>query len=246
MLPARPWILTLIASPLLLAGCAELEGMGIDLGEILGTEAPLNAETVAGGLKQALEVGTQRTTTKLSQPGAFGDDPVLRLALPGEMGRLAQVMRGIGFSAQVDELEDAMNRAAEQAAANAVPVFTSAIRSMTISDAFEILQGPDDAATRYFEGRTSEELRSRFKPVAASAMEQVGVYSIYQQILSRYEQIPFVTLPTVDLEGYVADQTLAALFSEVAKEEALIRDDPAARSTALLRRVFGSPPGSDR
>ena len=111
---------------------------------------------------------------------------------------------------------------------------------MTISDAFEILNGPDDAATRYFEDRTSVELRSRFEPVAAAAMEEVGLYGIYRGLVDRYEQIPFTKPPSVDLEGYVADQTLAALFAEIAKEEMRIREDPAARSTALLRRVFGS------
>jgi hypothetical protein len=199
---------------------------------------------VALGLKQALEVGTQRTTATLSRPGAFGNDPILRLRLPGQLGQFAQVLRGVGFAAQVDQLEDSMNRAAEQAAAKAVPVFTQAISTMTIADAFEILNGPDDAATRYFQDRTSAELRSRFEPVAAQAMQEVGLYGVYQDLVARYEQIPFTKPPAVDLEGYVADQTLSALFAEVAKEEARIREDPAARSTALLRRVFGTPSAS--
>jgi hypothetical protein len=236
----RSWLTMLFSTPLLLLGCAEMQAIGIDLDEILGAGAPLDGATVASGLKQALQVGTERTTETLSQPGAFGDDPILRLRLPGEMGRLAEVLRGVGLGGQVNALEDAMNRAAEQAAANAVPVFTSAISTMTISDAFEILNGPDDAATRYFEDRTSVELRSRFEPVAAAAMEEVGLYGIYRGLVDRYEQIPFTKPPSVDLEGYVADQTLAALFAEIAKEEMRIREDPAARSTALLRRVFGS------
>ncbi len=223
----------------LVGGCAEMQGMGIGLGEILTAGAPLDRTTVATGLKQALEVGTERTTRSLSQPGGFGRDPILRLSLPGELGRLAQVLRGVGMSAQVDALEDSMNLAAEEAAARAVPVFTSAITSMTIADAFEILNGPEDAATRYFQDRTSTELRRRFEPVAASAMQKVGLYGIYRDLVARYEQIPLMKPPAVDLEAYVADQTLAALFGELAKEEARIRRDPAARSTALLRRVFG-------
>ena len=219
----------------------QMDAMGIDLDQILAAGAPLDGTTVAMGLKQALEVGTQRTTTTLSQEGAFGNDPVLRLALPGEMGRLAQVMRSVGFGAQVDQLENSMNRAAEEAAAQAVPVFTGAIAQMTIADAFEILNGSNDAATRYFEDKTSETLHARFKPVAAQAMERVGLYSVYRDIVTRYEQIPLMKPPAVDLESYVADQTLVALFAEIAKEEAKIRQDPAARSTALLRRVFGTP-----
>lgn len=227
--------------PLGLGGCAEMQAAGIDLGEILVAGAPLDRGTVAAGLKQALEVGTERTTSTLSRQGAFGDDPVLRLRLPGELGRMAEVLRGVGFGAQVDRLEDSMNRAAEEAAAQAVPVFAGAITSMTIADAFEILNGADDAATRYFQDRTSAELRSRFQPVAARAMEQVGLYGVYREVVGRYEQIPFTKPPAVDLETFVADQTLTALFGELAKEEARIREDPAARTTALLRRVFGAP-----
>jgi len=231
-------------------GCAEMQAQvqaaGIDLNEILVAGAPLDGATVATGLKQALEVGTQRTTTTLSRPGAFGEDPILRLRLPGELGRLAEVLRGVGFGAQVDALEDSMNLAAEEAAGQAVPVFTRAITSMTIADAFEILNGEDDAATRYFQARTSDELRTRFRPVAMGAMQEVGLYNLYRDLVTRYDQIPFTKPPAVDLEGYVADQTLSALFVEIAKEEARIREDPAARSTALLRRVFGAratPPG---
>lgn len=250
MLRFQSTLAVLTACPLLMSGCAELQGMGIDLNQVLAAGAPLDGTTVAMGLKQALEVGTQRTTSTLSRTGAFGNSPVLRLKLPGEMGQLAQVLRGVGFAQQVDQLEDSMNLAAEQAAAKAVPVFTSAIASMTIADAFEILNGADDAATRYFKDRTSAELTSRFKPVAATAMQEVGLYDIYQQVVARYNQIPLMKPPAVDLEGYVADQTLTALFGEIAKEEARIRQDPAARSTALLRRVFGAagttttPPGT--
>ncbi len=219
-------------------GCAELQG--VDFGQILAAGLPLDQATVANGLKQALEVGTQRTTSTLAADGGFSRSPALRLSLPGEMGRLAEVLRNVGFSSQVDALENSMNLAAEEAASRAVPVFASAISSMTIADAFQILNGPDDAATQYFQGRTSAELRSRFKPIAATAMQKVGVYTLYQDLVTRYQQIPFTKPPAVDLEKYVSDQTLNALFGELAKEEARIRQDPAARSTALLQRVFGA------
>lgn len=231
-----PLIVLLLAS--VGSGCAELQG--IDLVEILGAGAPLDERTVANGLKQALKVGTERTTTMLSAPGGFGANPALRLAIPGELGRFAELLRGIGLSGQLDALEDAMNRAAEEAAAQAVPVFVGAITSMSISDAFEILNGPDDSATRYFQERTSGELRKRFTPIAGAAMQEVGLYGIYQDLVQQYELIPLTKPPAIDLERYVADQTLAGLFGELAVQEARIREDPAARTTALLRRVFGS------
>ena len=223
-------------------GCAELQDL--DLSSILEVAAPLDQSTVARGLKEALSVGTRRTTETLSAAGAFSKNPGLRLKLPGELGTLARVLRGVGFSAQVDALEDSMNLAAEEAAANTVPVFASAISSMSIGDAFAILNGAEDSATTYFRDRTSAQLRDRFSPIAKSAMQQVGFYSIYRELIARYRQIPFMKPPAIDLEDYVADQTITALFGELAREEARIRRDPAARSSALLRRVFGAAQGT--
>jgi hypothetical protein len=219
-------------------GCAELQG--VDIGRILSAGAPLDEHTVASGLRQALEVGTERTTATLSTPGGFSENPGLRLRLPGELGKLAQTLRAVGFGAQVDALEDSMNQAAEHAAAEAVPVFASAITSMSIADAFAILNGPEDAATQYFQERTSDALRSKFSPIVTTSMQEVGLYGIYTDLVSRYEAIPFTKPPAFDLENYVTDQTLSALFGELAKEEARIREDPGARTTALLQRVFGS------
>ena len=231
--------LALLALPL---GCAGFEG--VDLGPIFptGTGAPLDEATVSSGLRQALDVGIGRTTTSLSAPGAFASNPALRLRLPGELGRFGEALRGVGLGGQVDALESAMNRAAEEAAGKAVPVFVSAITSMSIADAFSILQGESDAATRYFESRTSAELQQRFEPVAETAMREVGLYAIYQDLRAAYDRIPLVKPASVDLEAYVAERTLAALFGELALQEARIRRDPAARTTELLRRVFGSSP----
>ncbi|MFK7896217.1 MAG: DUF4197 domain-containing protein [Myxococcota bacterium] len=237
---ARLVILITLSSFLmgLQTGCAELQG--VDFGRVLAAGMPLDQATVANGLKQALEIGTQRTTSTLSAEGGFSRSSVLRLRIPGEMGRIAEVARTVGFSAQVDALENSMNLAAEEAASRAVPVFASAISSMTIADAFQILNGPQDAATQYFKARTSAELQNRFRPIAANAMQKVGVYTVYRDLVARYQQIPFTKPPAVDLEAYVSDQTLNALFGELAKEEARIRQDPGARSTALLQRVFGA------
>jgi hypothetical protein len=219
-------------------GCAGLQE--IDLPGILDATAPRDQTTVARGSKEALEVSTQRTISTLSEPGGFSKNLGLRLALPSELATVAQVLKGVGLGAQVDALEDAMNLAAEQAASRAVPVFANAIKSISIADAFAILNGPDDAATVYFRERTSQELRARFSPIASNAMRQVGVYGVYQELIARYDQIPFAKPPSVDLEDYVATRTLDGIFGELAKNEALIREDPAARSTALLRRVFGA------
>lgn len=222
-------------------GCA---GLGVDdLDRLLRSGGLLDEATVARGLRQALSVGTERASRSLAQPGGFGDDPQLRLELPEPMEPMASLLRRLGLSGQVDALESAMNRAAEAAAGEAVPVFAEAIRSMTLDDALTILRGPDDAATRYFEAATSAPLRARFEPVVARSMQQVGLYDRYADLKRRYDALPFAKPVAPDLESWVTDHTLAGLFSVLAEEEGKIRRDPAARTTALLRRVFGGSPG---
>ncbi|MBW2294187.1 MAG: DUF4197 domain-containing protein [Deltaproteobacteria bacterium] len=219
-------------------GCTELAALQIPIPGF--PMAELDENTVAAGLRQALEVGTQRAASTLARTGGFSDDPLLRLALPSELRDIAGALRTIGFSSQVDELELSMNRAAEAAVAEATPVFASAIRSMTIADAFEILNGDESAATDYFRLRTTDALRTRFAPIAREGMRKAGLYRAYREIATLYQRaVPFTTMPAPDLESYVADQALAGLFSKIAKEEAKIRSEPAARTTELLRRVFG-------
>lgn len=229
-------IIALIAITIQATACAELSALNLPLPAIPGM--PMNANTVAAGLKEALEVGTQRASSSLSRVGGFSDSPLLRLALPQELETIARSMRAVGLGAQVDALEISMNRAAESAVAEAVPVFASAISSMTIADAFAILQGADTAATDYFKGRTSTALRARFTPIAQGAMRAAGLYRVYRDVSERVEQIPFVSMPTPNLEEYVTDHALEGLFAEIAKEEIRIRADPAARTSALMRRVF--------
>lgn len=247
----RTQVSLLLVLPFLLlsASCAELQQ--VDWVAVLDASAPLTEETVAAGLKEALEVGTERAASTLSRAGGFSASDVLRLSLPEELDGLARSLRTVGLGGQVDELEAAMNRAAERASGEAVPVFAGAIRTMTLRDALDILQGSDDAATQYFRNATSVELRSRFAPVVEAAMAEVGVYDVYSSLVARYEAIPFAVKPKAPrLEDTVVDGTLAGLWQTLGKEEARIREDPAARTTALLRQVFakkgasGQSPGS--
>ncbi len=219
-------------------GCTELQGLGLE--DILQAPGATSEARVAAGLREALRVGTERATASLSRPGGFANVPALRLSLPENLQPAARTLRAVGLGKPVDDLEAAMNRAAERAAGEAVPVFADALSAMTIADALAILNGPGDAATRYFQEHTAAALRTRFAPVVDSAMQQVGVYQSYQETQRVYQTIPFsAALPAPDLQGYVLDRTLAGLFSTLASEEARIREDPAARTTALLREVFG-------
>jgi len=222
---------------LLFAGGCETTPLA-DLGGLFGS-GPLNESTVASGLKEALRVGTQRASGTLSKPGGFSNNTLLRLTMPEELDTLAKSLRAVGLGSQVDKLEAKMNAAAEEAAAEAVPVFASAIRSMTVRDAFDILEGEKDAATQYFRAKTSDRLRERFAPVVNKSMTQVGLYHVYQDVVKRYEALPFAKPVAPDLEAYVTEKSLDGLFKTLAEEEAKIRADPAARTTELLRRVFG-------
>lgn len=205
-----------------------------------GTQgAGLSESTVVAGLKEALQVGTERTVATTSKSGGFLDNPLLRIALPDELDTMAQGLRAVGMGSQVDQLEVTMNRAAETASGEAKTVFWDAVTSMTISDAMAILNGPNDAATTYFRGRTEDSLRTRFEPVVDGAMKQVGLYQAYDQLLGQYQLLSLFQNPTVELNRYVTDETLDGLFQVLATEEQKIREDPVARSTDLLRTVFG-------
>lgn len=224
-------------------GCAQMQG--VDFGSILEAPGAASQPRVASGLREALRVGTERAVSRLSQQGGFSGVPRLRLGLPDDLQPVARSLRAVGLGGPVDDLERSMNRAAETAAGQAVPVFADAIAAMSITDALRILNGPDDAATRYFEARTSAALRTRFQPVVDTAMRETGVYRAYGQTRRYYDALPLAealgqdALP--DLQSYVLDRTLTGLFGVLAEEEARIRDDPAARTTALLREVFGQP-----
>jgi hypothetical protein len=205
----------------------------------LGGIAPLDESTVAAGLKESLRVGTERTVAVTSQQDGFWGNPLLRIALPDSLAPMASALRAVGLGSNVDELELAMNRAAETASAEAREVFWTAIKKMTLQDAFGILNGGDTAATEYFEARTSDQLRIRFLPIVNTQMQRVGVYRVYEPLLRRYTALPFVTKPAIDLDEYVTGKALDGLFATLGNEEKRIREDPAARSTELLRRVFG-------
>lgn len=227
-----------IACSMVLSSCASLQIP--DLTGILPGEAPLTEQKVARGLKEALTIGTQRTSATLSATGGFSSNSLLRIALPEEFNTVASRLRSIGLGGEVDSFELKMNQAAEKAAGEAFDVFSTAIVNMSLTDAFSILNGPQNAATTYFKKETSTELANRFEPVVKSAMEQVGVYTVYSQLVESYNAIPLVRPVTVDLEAYIVQRTLSGMFSVLESEELKIREDPLARTTELLKSVFGS------
>jgi hypothetical protein len=200
--------------------------------------APL-ASTDASGLKEALRLATERAVQLTSRPNGFLDNAKIRIGLPGGLDKMTSALRAIGMGAQVEELEVSMNHAAEKAAGEATPVFVDAIQKMTFQDASGIVTGGDTAATDYFQTTTSDTLRTRFRPIVDQAMQSVGLAQQFDQLVGRYQTIPFASAPKLDLGGYVTDKALAGLFTVVGEQEKQIRTDPAARASDLLKQVFG-------
>jgi hypothetical protein len=227
----------LLALSLCLVGCTALKD--VDLGDLLDGGA-LDESTVVAGLKEALRVGTDRSVLSTARVDGFLADELIRIALPDQLAPVAARLRTFGLGSYVDELEIGMNRAAELAAGEAREVFWTAVTSMTVSDAFGILDGDDTAATEYFRGRTTDALTARFAPIVRTKMDEVGLARLYGDLTAAYARIPLTDRPEpVDLDAYVTDATLSGLFTVLGQEERRIRLDPAARTTELLRRVFG-------
>ena len=215
------------------AGCAAL---GLSSARIGALPEP----TIVAGLKEALRIGVERSVTRAARPGGFLDDPQLRIRLPSELETAVKGLRAIGLGSAAEEVELAMNRAAERAAGEATDLLQRAVAELAIDDAISILRGPDDAATAYLRGRSEGALRERFEPIVRGAMREVGLSPAYDELLARFRVLEAAAIPQLSLERYVSDATLAGLFSALAAEEARIRRDPAARTTQLLREVFGT------
>ena len=242
MLLKRP--LTFIAAALIvfcIASCTALDG---ELGKVLetgtGRDGALDEKTVAAGIKEALRVGAEQTVESTSRRGGFLENRLIRIAIPEQLRRATDIMRDFGMGSMVDELETGMNRAAELAAGEAKQVLWNAVTGMTVQDAFGILRSGDNAATEYFRRKTGPELRRRFHPIVEDKIESIGLSRVYGRFADAYNLLNIEGNPElVDLDEYVTGQTLDGLFTVLENEEKKIREDPLARTTDLLRRVFG-------
>jgi hypothetical protein len=206
----------------------------------LGGEKGLSDDEIVNGLRQALEIGTSNAVKTVSQTNGYFKNPRIRIPLPENVKKVEKLLRATGFGRRVDEFELSMNRAAERAAPEAKTIFWDAIKQMSFADARQILDGSDDAATQYFQDKTAGRLQKIFKPITHQAMSEVGVTHSYQSIDNKIKTIPFADQMSFDLDQYVTDKALSGLYLMLAEEEKKIRQDPAARITDLLKKVFGS------
>jgi hypothetical protein len=198
----------------------------------------LSNSEIANGLKEALQVGTKNAVSLVSKFNGYYKNPQIKIPLPGSVQKVEGLLRAAGFGQKVDAFELSMNRAAEHAAPQAESIFWNAIQKMSFTDARKILNGPDNAATLYFKDKTSSQLSSIFKPIVHQSMSTVGVTEAYQNLELGMKALPFGSSLGGDLDQYVTNKSLDGLFFMLAEEEKKIRQDPAARVTDLLRKVF--------
>jgi hypothetical protein len=205
-----------------------------------GSSAPLTTTEVAQGLKEALIKGISTGSDLVSQLDGYFKNPEIKIPFPPEVKKVEDRLRQLGMGNEVDKFVMTLNRGAEDAAKEAKPIFIEAIRSMTIEDAWAILRGQDDAATQYLKRTTSGLLKEKFKPVIQNSLNKVNATKYYGEIVSRYNQIPLVQKVNPDLDDYATDKAIEGLFLMIAKEEKNIRQNPVARTTEILKRVFGA------
>lgn len=196
-------------------------------------------KTNAAGIKEALAVGTEKAVTSLSQVNGYFGNAAVKILMPPSIQKVAEVARMAGYQKQVDEFTLSMNRAAEAAAPLAARFFGDAIRDMTLDDVRGILTGGDTAATDFFRRKTHDKLYAAFKPVVSQKVGEVGATRAYKDMMGRYESVPMMGKQSLDLDDYVTNKSLDGLFHMVGEEEKKIRTNPAARTTDLLKTVFG-------
>ncbi|WP_424963836.1 DUF4197 domain-containing protein [Ekhidna sp.] len=222
---------------ILFFGCTAQQIQSIT--DAIGYEDELTTDQVANGLKEALVKGVSTGTQKVGKVDGYFKNPQIKIPFPPDVQKVENTLRDIGLDNEVDRFVKTLNRGAEEAAKEAKPVFVSAIKQMTITDAWNILKGEDkEAATNYLKRTTSNELRSKFSPIVKSALDQTNATKYYSDIITRYNKIPLVDDVNPDLEAYATEKAMEGLFVMIAEEEKKIRANPAARTTDLLKKVF--------
>ena len=202
------------------------------------TTKELSKPEIASGLKEALEVGASNSSELASEKGGFNNNNLIRIPFPAEAEKMKSTLINVGLKLQVKQFEESLNSAAEEASKFAKEIFITAVKNMTITDAFKILKGEDNAATMYLKKQTSKELYKKFKPVVKKAIEKVHVTKYWDQLSGRYNALPMTSKVNPDIEDYVTNKTIDGLFVLIAKEEENIRNNPDARVSELLQKVF--------
>ncbi|UZP66107.1 DUF4197 domain-containing protein [Desulfovibrio mangrovi] len=205
------------------------------------TSSPLTDSEVIKGLKEALRKTVDNSVSMLGRDGGFLNTPSVRIPMPDSLRTAEQAARALGQNQLADEFIATMNHAAEQATKETASIFFNAISTMSFEDARAILNGPDDAATAFFRKTSTGDLTTRIRPIVEKATEATNVTASYKKFTGTVSQLnPLLRTGSADLDGYVTDKTVDGIFTIMAQEEAEIRANPAARTSDILKKVFGS------
>ncbi len=230
-------ILSLIVSLIVCNACDTLNEVAQT---VYGAATIPTTTEMSGGLKEALNNGVTFAVNTLGQEGGYYNDPIVKIPFPEEAQFAANTLRDIGLGSLVDEFEKLLNRGAEEGAKEAIAIFGSAIRAMTFDDVKNILLGDENAATEYFKLKTSEQLYQTFSPKIETSLDKVNATKVWSDITTKYNSIPLTRKKIeTDLVRYATEKAMEGLFVKIAVEEQKIREDVSARTSELLRRVFG-------
>ncbi|MBL4761869.1 MAG: DUF4197 domain-containing protein [Gammaproteobacteria bacterium] len=224
-----------------LQGCVLEEfTQGINLDSMIKNERITQADMV-NAIRQALNNGSKQAVAYLGKENGFNNNAEFRIPLPEELDKIALLLRKLGQGEKVDAFIHTLNQGAEKAVTRSYDIFSDAIQSMSIADGVTILKGADDSATRYFREKTQSNLEQRFLPVIQSATQQVGVTREYKKLTALIPSYlkSSLNIETPDIDAYILERSIDALFVRIAVEEQAIRKDPVKRTTALLEKVFG-------
>lgn len=198
----------------------------------------LSNSDMSAGLKEALRIGAENVVGKLGKKNGFALDKIARIPLPPTLQKVDKALSAMGMGWMMDDLENRLNTAAEAATPKAKKLFVGAIQKMTITDAKAILDGPNDAATRYLQKTMRPELVKEMQPLIKASLADAGAIKSYDAIMGQYEQMPFVSSVKENLNTYVVDKAISGIFYYVAQEEMAIRKYPVKRTTELLKKTF--------
>lgn len=228
---------------ILIFGCAEMTRVLNEANNVLtptSTPSPLTNSEVISGLKEALIVGTNNSTSLSAKLDGFYKNPSIFIPFPPTAIKVKEKVEEIGLKPQSDKFIKTLNRAAETASKEATPIFINAIMSMSISDGFSILRGNNNAATTFLREKTSAELKVKFTPIVKDAISTAEVAKYWNPLINTYNKIPFIQKQNPNLEDYITTKTMDGLFIMIEKEEQKIRKDPLARVSDILKKVFSS------
>lgn len=229
--------ITFLTCALTISSCGSLQEV-VDQMTQQASTSTVGQTQISNGLKEALQLGVSKQVTKLTTTDGFYTNQLVKITLPSELQQVEKTLRSVGLGSLADKGIKALNNTAETAVKEATPIFVSAITSMTITDATQILMGQNNAATTYLEKTTSEQLYTKFNPVIQNSFSKVGADVIWTEIINTYNQIPLVKKVNPNLTDYVTKQAMNGVYTMIAQEEVEIRANAANRTTTLLKTVF--------